>query len=188
MSDKVKLFTKNLEISEAIQQYIDKKTSKLDRHLKEIDEIQFDIAYSKTARVVNERYTAQITLRGRGFILRAEERSDDLYTAIDLVVDKIMRQIERYKGKRYRSLSTTKQVIEKIPETAFDGEDELGFPTVVKRKKFRITPMTEMEAVEQMNLVGHEDFYIFFNVKSNSLNVLYRRRDGNYGLIEPEFK
>lgn len=188
MNDKINVYTKNLEMTEAIQQYISKKTSKLDRHLKEIDEIQFDVSYSKTARVVNERYTAQITLRGRGFILRAEERSDNLYTAIDLVVDKIKRQIERYKGKRYRSLSVAKQGTKKLPETVLVGEDDHGFPSVVKRKKFRITPMTEIEAVEQMNLLGHEDFYIFYNVKSNSLNVLYRRRDGDYGIIEPELK
>jgi len=189
MTSNVKIFPKNLEMTDAINQYIDKKISKLDRHLNEIDEIQFDITYSKTARVVNERYTAQMTLRGRGFILRAEERSDDLYAAIDLVTEKIKRQIERYKGKRYRSFTAAKQSQEKTPLVEGNRDtDEVEIPGIVKHKKFRITPMTESEAIEEMNLLGHEDFYIFFNNKTNAINVLYRRRDGNYGIIEPEFK
>jgi putative sigma-54 modulation protein len=186
MSSNVEIFARNIELTEAIKGYIEKKVSKLDRFINEIDETRFDITYSKTARDVNERHSAQITLHGPGFILRAEERSDDLYTAIDLVMDKILRQIERYKGKKYHSRTAAKSVAEKMeisePERDLDSEK----PIIVRRKRFKLNPMDETEAIEQMNLEGHEDFYVFFNNRSNKMNIVYLRRDGNYGIIEPE--
>ena len=186
MNLKVDTFTKNLELTDAIRDYIHKKTGKLDRFLKEIEDIRIDLSYLKTARNAKERYISQITLRGRGFILRAEERSDDLYSAIDLMVNKIQRQIERYKGKRYRSLSSSKPIVEKATQKSADVEiQEISSP-IVRRKRFKLIPMDELEAIEQMNLLSHEDFFIFFNVRSQVINVLYRRRDGNYGIIEPE--
>jgi putative sigma-54 modulation protein len=186
MNQKVDTFTKNLELTDAIRDYILKKTGKLDRFLKEIEDIRIDLSYSKTARNTKERYISQITLRGRGFILRAEERSDDLYSAIDLMVNKIQRQIERYKGKRYRSLSSIKPIIEKVTQKSTEIEPQEISSPIVRRKRFKLIPMDELEAIEQMNLLSHEDFFIFFNVKSQAINVLYRRRDGNYGIIEPE--
>lgn len=188
MDVKVEIFAKNLEITDAIKGYIDKKAAKLDRFLKEIGETRIDITYAKSARGVNERFSAQVTLRGRGFILRAEERSNDLYSAVDLVMDKIERQIERYKGKKYRSLSPAKRAVE-IRSEAFPEDDQtIGEALIARRKKFKLTPMTEMEALEQMNMLGHEDFFIFYDAKSNKISVLYRRRDGNYGIIEPELE
>ena len=188
MSIQVEIFAKNLELTEAIKGYIEKKVTKLDRFIKEINETRFDITYSKTARNVVERYSAQITLRGPGFILRAEERSDDLYAAIDLVMDKILRQIERYKGKKYRSLTAAKNAAEELEMAESEKELILEKPIIVRRKRFKLNPMNEMEAIEQMNMVGHEDFFIFFNIKSNKMNIVYRRRDGNYGIIEPELE
>jgi putative sigma-54 modulation protein len=188
MSVNVEIFAKNIELTEAIKGYIEKKVSKLDRFIKEIDETRFDITYSKTARNVNERHSAQITLHGHGYILRAEERSDDLYAAIDLVMDKILRQIERYKGKKYRSFTTAKNATENIDITESEKEPVSEKPIIVRRKRFKLSPMDEMDAIEQMNMVGHEDFYIFFNLKSNRINIVYRRRDGNYGIIEPEME
>lgn len=183
MTVDVKIFSKNLELTEAIKGYINKKVSKLERFMKEGSETRFDITYSKTARNVNERHSAQITLRGPGFILRAEERSEDLYAAIDLVMDKIMRQIERFKGKRNRNHQVEREhVTEK-----FNLEESIEKPRIVRRKNFRISPMNELDAIEQMNMLGHEDFFIFINNKSNKINIVYRRRDGNYGVIEPEF-
>ena len=188
MSVNVEIFAKNIELTEAIKSYIEKKVSKLDRFIKEIDETRFDITYSKTARNVNERNSAQITLHGHGYILRAEERSDDLYAAIDLVMDKILRQIERYKGKKYHSLTAAKNATEERDITESEKERISEKPIIARRKRFKLSPMDEIEAIEQMNMVGHEDFYIFFNVKSNRMNIVYRRRDGNYGIIEPELE
>jgi putative sigma-54 modulation protein len=182
MTMEVEIFAKNLELTEAIKGYIEKKVSKLDRLMKEGSETRFDITYSKTARNVNERHSAQITLRGSGFILRAEERSEDLYTAIDLVLDKIMRQIERFKGKRSRNHHAEReQVAEKM-----ELDEPIEKPRIVRRKNFKINPMNELDAIEQMNMLGHEDFFVFLNIKSNKINIVYRRRDGNYGVIEPE--
>jgi putative sigma-54 modulation protein len=187
MTLEIDIFAKNLELTEAIKGYIQKKVSKLDRFLKQVNETRFDITYSKTARNVNERHSAQITLRGPGFILRAEERSEDLYAAIDLVMDKILRQIERFKGKRSRNHQNGKGidmdlVAEKIKEETIEKSK------IVRRKHFRISPMNEPEAIEQMNLLGHEDFFVFFNIHTNKINIVYRRRDGNYGIIEPELE
>jgi len=186
MNLKVEIFTKNLELTDAIKNYVHKKTGKLDHFLKEIEDIRVDLSYSKTARNAKERYISQITLRGRGFILRAEERSDDLYSSVDLVVNKIERQIERYKGKRYRSLSSFKPTLATVTQKSTDIENQETTSPIVRRKRFKLIPMDELEAIEQMNLLSHEDFFIFFNVKSQAINVLYRRRDGNYGIIEPE--
>jgi putative sigma-54 modulation protein len=188
MNEHVEIFAKNLELTEAIKGYIEKKVSKLDRFIREIDETRFDITYSKSARNVNERHSAQITLHGSGFILRAEERSDDLYAAIDLVMDKILRQIERYKGKKYRSLTAAKNAAEGKEITDSEQNLILEKPIIVRRKRFKLSPMGEMEAIEQMNMVGHEDFFIFFNNQTNKMNIVYRRRDGNYGVIEPELE
>ena len=188
MSVNVEVFAKNIELTEAIKSYIEKKVTKLDRFIKEVDETRFDVTYSKTARNVNERHSAQITLHGPGFILRAEERSDDLYAAIDLVMDKILRQIERYKGKKYRNQTAAKNMIEEMDISGPEKDLTLEEPVILRRKNFKLHPMDEMEAIDQMNMIGHEDFYVFFNIKSNKINVVYRRRDGNYGVIEPELE
>lgn len=182
MKNKVDIFVKDLELTKDIKEYIDKKIPRLDRYLDKIDETRLDLTYAKTAREASNRFVAQITLRGRGFILRAEERSGEIKPAIDLVMDKIERQIERYKGKKYRSRAGA------TPASKLLGEDnvEEAQPLIARRKKFTLVPMDEMEAIEQMNLLGHEDFFIFYNANTSSINVLYKRRDGTYGIIQPE--
>ena len=181
MNDNVDIFVKDLELTDEIREYIDKKTPRLERYLDQIDETRIDLAYAKTAREPNNRFVAQITLRGRGFILRAEERAADIKPALDMVMDKIERQIERYKGKKYRSRSGATPASELLQEE----EIEEMPPLIVRRKKFNLIPMDELEAIEQMNLLGHEDFFIFYNADTNSINVLYKRRDGSYGIIQP---
>jgi len=126
-------------------------------------------------------------VRGKGVLLRAEERTDDIFASVDAVMDKVYRQIERYKGRRWRgrgdgrSASDLAMDLSNSPESGIEAEG-----TIVRRKRFILTPMDELEAIEQMSLVGHEDFFIFLNAESRSINVLYRRRDGTLGLIEPE--
>lgn len=184
MSMEIEIYARNLEVTDRIQKYVTKKVSKLDRYLDQIDEARVDLAYIKSARSAEDRQVAQITIRGKGFILRAEERADDIFAALDTAIDKMQRRIERYKGKRFRGRGNGKPVSEM--ETTPLLEEEVAQPTIVRRKRFTLTPMDENEAIEQMELLGHENFFIFYNVKTNAINVLYRRRDGNYGLIEPE--
>ncbi|PKN85822.1 MAG: hypothetical protein CVU45_08470, partial [Chloroflexi bacterium HGW-Chloroflexi-7] len=120
----------------------------------------------------------------KGFVLRTEERNSDMLTAIDNATDKMQRQIERFKGKRARGRGDGVPASE---VNVVEPEVETGAMTaIVRRKSFTLIPMDENEAVEQMALVAHEDFFIFFNINTNSINVLYKRRDGNLGLIEPK--
>jgi putative sigma-54 modulation protein len=117
--------------------------------------------------------------------LRSEERADDIFAAFDTALDKLQRQIDRYKGKRYRGRGDGRSAAEvvPIPEEEVELEEE---PVIVRRKKFALVPMNEAEAIEQMKLLGHDNFFIFFDADANQMKVLYRRWNGTYGLIEPE--
>jgi len=187
MALKVDIFARNMEVSNRINDYVEKKVSKLDRFLNDIEETRVDLAYVKSARSASDRHVAQITIRGRGYILRTEERADDIFAAIDATMEKLQRQIERYKGKRQRGRGDGTPAAVIAPDVV--DEEELGEgqqePVIARRKEFSLVPMDEMEAIEQMTLLGHENFFIFYNANTNSINILYRRRDGTYGLIEP---
>ena len=184
MSEKNEIFVKNMTLTEDLQKYVNKKTKRLTRYLRSIEDIRVDLAYSKTAREPNNRFIAQITLRGKGFILRAEERAEEINAAIDMVVDKIQRQIERYKGKKYLKRPETQpdNEIERAERQEIEADER---NIIARRKTFTLIPMDEYEAIEQMTLLGHEDFFIFYNANTNKINVLYQRRDGTFGLIEP---
>lgn len=183
MALEVQIFARNMEVTDRIHDYATKKVAKLGRYLPGIDEARVDLAYVKSARSAEDRQVAQITIRGRGFILRSEERSSDIFAALDTALDRMQRQIERFKGKR-RGRSDNKSAAEVALPPVEEAEEE-ALPLIVRRKKFVLNPMDEAEALEQMVLLGHEDFFIFFNANTNAVNVLYRRRDGTYGLIEP---
>jgi putative sigma-54 modulation protein len=187
MTLEVDIYGRNMEITERIEEYVDKKVSKLDRYLNNIDQARVDLAYVKSARSAADRHVAQITITGRGYILRSEERADDIFTAFDAALSKMQRRIERYKGKRQRGRGDGRSASEvsAVPEITTEEVEDTA-PVIARRKKFFVTPMDEMEAIEQMNLLGHDEFFVFFNVNTNSINVLYKRRDDSYGLIEPE--
>jgi putative sigma-54 modulation protein len=186
MAFDVEIYGRNMEVTERIRDYVTKKVTKLDRYLPGIDEVRVDLSHIKSARSVTDRQVTQITVRGKSFILRSEERADDIYASLDTALDKMQRQIERYKGKHYRGRGDGKTAAEIVTQPVVDEETgEIG-PAIIRRKHFILTPMTELEAIEQMALLGHENFFIFYNANSNVINVLYRRRDGNYGLIEPQ--
>ncbi len=186
MTLEVDIYGRSLDVTDHMKEYVDKKVSKLDRYLPGIEEARVDLAYVKSARSAADRQVAQITVRGSGFILRSEERADDIYAALDTALEKMQRRIERFKGKHYRGRGDGKSADEvATPVTEEEESGELG-PVIIRRKHFPLAPMDELEAMEQMSLLGHENFFIFYNVNSKSVNVLYRRRDGNYGLIEPE--
>jgi putative sigma-54 modulation protein len=183
----VQVYGRNIEVTDRILDYAKKKVSKLDRFLSDIDEARVDLAYVKSARSAADRQVAQITIRGKGYILRAEERSDDVFTAMDSALEKLQRQMERFKGKRQKGRGDGKPASEVIPLVEEEEADE-DQSIIVRRKKFVLTPMDEIEALEQMKLLSHEDFFVFFNSVTKSVNVLYLRRDGLYGLIETEIR
>lgn len=187
MDLKVDIFARNLDVTDRVADYVNKKVSKLDRFLSNIEETRVDLAYVKSARSAADRHVAQITIRGKGYILRTEERGDEIFTAIDASVEKMQRQIERLKGKRSRARGDGTPASEVAREETIPTE-EISEPMAViaRRKAFTLVPMDENEALEQMALLGHENFFVFYNVESNSINILYHRRDGTYGLIEPK--
>lgn len=188
----IRIHGRDMEVTDRLYDYATHKVEKLDRFLNNIDEAQVDLSYVKSARSAEDRQVAQLTLRGKGFILRSEERADDIFSALDTALDKMQRRIERYKGRRYRGRGDGKSLAEAMLESmeneAFlaEVEAEEEAPEIVRRKRFLLAPMDELEAIEQMKLLGHENFFIFFNANTSAINVLYRRRDGRYGLIEPE--
>jgi putative sigma-54 modulation protein len=185
MPVKIEIVTKNMELNDRINEYVSKKLSRFDRFLGDILETRVDLSFVKSARNAADRHVAQVTIRGRGYILRTEERAADIFAAFDASMEKMERQIERLKGKRTRGRGDGTPASEVAPETVAPAE-EAAAPTIARRKQFTLAPMDEYEALEQMALLGHENFFIFYNVDSNSINILYRRRDGSYGIIEPK--
>lgn len=172
---------KNVEVTDWLRKYVEKKMGKLDRYLPTIDEIRVELSVQKT-KSAKDRQVAQVTVRSNSTILRAEERTDDMFASIDAVLNKIYRQIARFKGKRidrYRG-QTESLPVEKA---ALEVEER----SIVRTKNFRISPMYEEEAIEQMELLGH-DFFVFYNESNQNINVLYRRKDGDYGLINPQME
>ncbi|NLF13654.1 MAG: ribosome-associated translation inhibitor RaiA [Anaerolineaceae bacterium] len=174
---------KNVEVTDRLREYVEQKIGKLDRYLPSISEAWVELSSEET-KAAQDRQVCQVTVRSNGTILRAEERSDDMFSAIDSVLDKMYRQIARYKGKRknrWRGAGTT---VEPLP-IALGEELEEEVRSIVRVKRFPMTPMVPEEAVEQMELLGH-DFFVFFNAEEGRINVLYRRKGGNYGLLQPE--
>jgi putative sigma-54 modulation protein len=186
MTQKVEIVARNMRLAENVKDYIEKKADKLERHLQEIEEIRVEVTHAKSARSAADRQVAQITAHGKGFMLRTEERADDIRAAFDIALEKMMRQVERYKGKHYHGRGDGRSAAEVVRDD-MPVDDETGelLPLIGRRKQFIILPMNEDEAVEQMRLLGHDNFFIFFNAEKNAIQVLYRRRNGTYGLIEP---
>ncbi len=186
MATKVDVQARNIRLTDRIKKHVEGRAEKLDHYLPVIEETYVELTHHKSARSANDRNVAQITVRGKGLLLRTEERADEVLAAFDSALEKLQRQIERYKGKHYHGRGNGRSAAEAIEEEApVDETGELP-PLIAKRKQFRILPMNELEALEQMNLLGHDNFFIFYNAESGKINVLYRRRDGSYGLIEPE--
>ncbi len=177
---------RNVELSDFERQYIEKKIGKLDRYLPPITDARVDLSSTNT-KTAGTLYTAQVTVRTNRAILRAEERSTDLLAVVDAVMDTMYRQIARYKGKRlnrWRGRAEGAALKEAVLDELEEPEEEEQ-PIIVRRKRFQVLPMDEREAIEQMELLGH-DFFIFHNAETGEINVVYRRRDGNYGILEPE--
>lgn len=185
----MKVHGRNIEITDWIQEYVDKKLGRLERFLPQAREARTELTYGDT-RAASDRYTAQLTIWADGQILRAEESTGDIFASIDAIADKMYRQIERFKGRRYENKRRTAAASAANAELAAtympeDLEDEEETGSIVRTKRFVAQPMDPEEAIEQMELLGH-DFFIFYSMDSQSMNVIYRRRDGNYGLLQPE--
>ncbi len=171
---------KNIELSPAVRSYIERKLGKLNRHLPNIMESSVEIGEEKT-KSPQQRFVVQATISCSGTLLRGEGRGENLLTAIDKVAAIMNRQIEHYKGKLYEKGRGSS-----LARGGFnEAEESPPQQKVVKVKRFTIKPMSAAEAIDQMELLGH-DFFLFFNAETEEINLLYRRRDGNYGLIEPE--
>ncbi len=183
---------RNVEVNDWIREYVEKKVSKLERYLPQIDDVRADLTHSPT-RAAADRYTAQITIwtgGHNGQILRAEESTSDIFASIDAAVDKIARQVRRFKdrrlkGKRRASAQASAEAEMAAMALLAEAEDEEDMGNLIRRKQFVLEPMDEEEAIEQMELLGH-DFFVFLNPDSRSANIVYRRKDGNYGLLEPQ--
>lgn len=183
MAIDVKIFSRNLEIDDNLRDQILRKVSGLERYLEEIMEARVDLA-STNARNAEEREKVQITVYGKGFILRAEERSSDPVSALNMAVDTLQRRIRRFKGKRNQRWKQGVEPVDVIQEGGEESWDEQ--PVIARRKQFALRPMDEWEAIEQMELLGHNSFFVFYNAQTEGINVLYRRHDGTLGLIQPE--
>ena len=184
---------RNLEVNDQLRGYVEKKLGKMDRYLPDIQEMRVELA-EEQSRKASEREVVQVTIRSNGSLLRAEVRSGDIYSAVDGAAEKLQVQIKRYKGKRRRKLEKAQIHAAEIEEmealseaTAPVVDEDEGFfdGQIVRRKRVAMAPMSEEEAVDQMELLGH-DFFVFFNAREAAINVLYRRTDGNYGLLQPE--
>jgi putative sigma-54 modulation protein len=166
-----------MEVTNALKEYVEKRVGKVGKYLDGIAEAQVTLTVEKGFHRV------EVTIPVNSMILRGEEATQDMYASIDLVVEKLEKQIRRYKGKLFKRLGKTDgELTGDLTEPVNQAEDG---PQVVRTKRFAIKPMTEDEAILQMNLLGHS-FFVFINAETEQVNVLYRRKDGNYGLIEPE--
>ncbi|NLS44976.1 MAG: ribosome-associated translation inhibitor RaiA [Firmicutes bacterium] len=175
--------SKNVELSKALRDYAEKKVLKLQKFF-EGDSVYAQVVFSAQKGL----QIAEVTMQVNGLLLRGEEKTGDMYASLDGAVDKIERQVRKYKTRINRRL---RQTGARIVESEFspgitDVEEHKEEARVVRTKRFAVKPMPTQEAIMQMELLGH-DFFVFFNSDTEEVNVVYRRKDGNYGLIEPEF-
>jgi putative sigma-54 modulation protein len=172
---------KNIEVTNALREYAEKKVTKIVKFFEKSPlEAQVTLSTQRGKHIVD------ITVQVNGLLLRGEAKTNDMYTSIDAAIDKIERQVHKYKTKLNRKFQKENQVVLTpviIPATAPKEEFE---PQIKRTKRFAMKPMSVEEAVMQMDLLDH-DFYVFSNCETDEVNVVYRRKDGNYGLIEPEF-
>ncbi|HET9224356.1 MAG TPA: ribosome-associated translation inhibitor RaiA [Roseiflexaceae bacterium] len=184
--------SRNSKVSERQRTHIEEKLNKLGRYLDEIRQMTVEII-EEQRRTEGIVHRVQVTLVGEhGILLRAEQRAAELYAAVDEVYDTLQSQIRRYKDKHWRRGRLRRQggeIVEAAPEltNGVAPETEEHRPRIVRTKEFEVKPMFSDEAVEQMELLGH-NFFVFRDAETSRINVLYRREDGNYGLIVPDEK
>jgi len=174
---RISILGKNMDVSDYLSNLVEKKVSKLERYFPQDTEVQVTLSIEKNRHIV------EVNIPVDGTMIRAQEVTGDMYASIDNVLDKLEKQILRHRTKLEKSLkSGAFKFDQPLFSEAYDEEEEV--PEIVKVKHFDIKPMTEEEAILQMELLGH-NFFVFNNAVSNEINVLYLRKDGNYGLIVP---
>ena len=182
---------KNMDVTDSLRDYAQQKLGRITKILDGIIDAQVEFNVIKNKRVANDQIV-EVTLHLSGGVIRAEEAKDNMYAAIDLVTDKVERQLRRFKGKHnsYDRTKTSSGVLEielEVPVTvvsAEEFEEERDEAQIVRNKQIEVNAMSPEEAARQLEMLGH-DFYVFRNSESKEVNVLYHRRDGHYGLIEP---
>ena len=177
---------RHIEITEALKEYTARRLSKLEKYLDNVKGAQVSMS------VESDRHTVEVTIPLNGMILRGEETTNDMYTSIDLVEEKLEKQIDKYKTKLYRhnrGAGLKKALADEIKlqlDMATKEQEKLDNFKIVRSKRFALKPMDEEEAIMQMNMLGH-NFFVFFNAKTEEVNVVYKRKNGDFGLIEPDF-
>jgi putative sigma-54 modulation protein len=182
---------KNIEVSSGLRRYVEARCAKLPRYLENISSVEVELSAEST-RSARTRQVVQVTVNANGTLLRAEVRADDMFSAVDSVMDKIRRQVRSYKDRLYnrakiaanRARPPEASPAEELAATE-EAEESGEAARIVKIKRFLLKPLAPEEAVDQMELLGH-DFFMFTDRSSELVNVVYRRRDGTYGLLIPE--
>ena len=172
---------RNVEVTDSIREYAERKLGKLDRLLNDLTTVELELAVERNPSIA-ENQVAEATIFTKGPVLRAREASGDMKASIDQLTEKLMRQVKHYRESRQDHRRPRGPAI--ADPGGFVTEDGAELQ-IVKTKQFAVKPMSAEEAVLQLELVGH-DFFVFQNADSNDVNVVYRRRDGGYGLIEPQ--
>jgi len=174
---------RHIEITEALRNYLEKKLDKLDKHFDNIMEATVALSVEKKRQIV------EVTMQASRALIRAEVETGDMYASIDKVVDRLERKVQKYKDKYLKKThphtTAGKNEIIQQESTLKENVSSEGFK-IVKTKRFAVKPMSVEEAGMQMDLLGHS-FFVFANDQTNIVNVIYKRKDGNFGLIEPEF-
>ena len=173
---KVTVVAKNIELTNALKEIVEKKIRKLEKYF------EGDINARATLSVQKSRHTIEVTIPFNGVILRGEESTDDMYKSLDLVIDKLERQIRKNKT---RIMSKQGKTSHDFDMSVIETEKETEEKKIVKRKSVEVKPMDEEEAILQMELLGHQ-FYMYKDSNTNKTAVVYQRNDGNYGVIESE--
>lgn len=178
---KVTVIAKNIELTPAIKDMVEKKISKLDKYFDPNVEAKATLSVQKNRQII------EVTIPFNGVILRGEEGTEDLYKSIDLVEEKLERQIRKQKTKLSRRNSTGSLRYPDFNSIDTNEEEDEEDSKVVKTKSFDVKPMSSEEAILQMELLGH-NFFVYQDWKTSKVNVVCKRKDGNYGLIEPEYR
>ena len=176
---KFTIYGKNMHVSDGLKETLKKKFEKFDRYFDKETEVYATFSKEKNAQML------EVTIPMGKTILRAEERSDDMAGSIEAVVDKLEGQLRKHKTKLQKRYANEPLKFN-FDALESDEEDEADMPKVVRTKKFAVKPMSVEEATMQMELLGH-DFFVFLNAETEDVNVVYKRKDGNFGLIEPLF-
>jgi putative sigma-54 modulation protein len=184
--------THHTKVPDEFREHAEKKINRLERYLPRVDVVTIEVEFEET-RSAADRYAVQITAHSGGTVLRSEERSGDPRTALDLAADVLSRQAQRHKkrldgrhrGAEAKHAAPEPEIAGAVTEPGTDDEyDEYLLGKIVRVKHFEAKPMSQEEALAQMDLIGH-DFFLFLDASSNDYALLYKRRDGDYGMLTP---